>query len=327
MASPERTGASDHQRSHSQAPSPALQEALARLERAVTRIQDSDAFRAYLDVQARFHRYSFSNALLILSQQPEATQVAGFHAWKQLGRPVRKGEHGIKIIVPYRATRAQTNQLEPADARSDDAGDTMGVSAAQVDTAGDAAGHRRLTNTRRFGVGAVFDISQTDGPPLPAIDVPVLAGNEGQTLYDQLAGVAADDGLTLERQSDRLGPATMGFYSPSERLIVVREASTRQMTKTLAHELAHHLGGATAPSPEEETVAESVAYIACARFGLDTGERSFPYVAVWSQDQRVFRAALGRIQQVSHRLIERVEARTEVNPPAVRSPEGSHDRS
>ena len=99
MPFPERTGAPDHQRSHPQAPSPALQKALTRLEQAVTGIQDSAAFRAYLDLQARFHRYSFSNALLILSQRPDATQVAGFHTWKQLGRPVRKGEHGIKIIV------------------------------------------------------------------------------------------------------------------------------------------------------------------------------------------------------------------------------------
>lgn len=324
MASPERTGASDHQSNHPQAPSPALQAALARLEHAVTGIQDSDAFRAYLDVQTRFHRYSFSNVLLILSQSPDATQVAGFQTWKQLGRPVRKGEHGIKIIIPYRSTRARTEQVEPADPRPESATSTP---AAQVDAANDAAGYHHLTSARRFGVRTVFDISQTDGPPLPTIDVPVLAGDEGQRLYDQLAGVAADEGLTLQRQNARLGPATMGFYSPTERLIVVREASTRQMTKTLAHELAHHVGGAILPSPEEETVAESAAYIVCARFGLDTGERSFPYVAIWSQDQRVFRVALGRIQQVSHRMIERIEARTEVNSPAIGSPEGGHDLS
>lgn len=327
MVSPERTGAPDHQLNHPVASSPALQAALARLEQAVTGIQDSAAFRAYLDVQARFHRYSFSNALLILAQCPDATQVAGFQTWKQLGRPVRKGEHGIKIIVPYRSAGARTNQLDPADADAGDAADADGASAAQADTVSPATGHQPLTSARRFGVGAVFDISQTDGVPLPAIDVPVLTGSEGQPLYDQLAGLAAADGLTLQRQSDRLGPATMGFYSPTERLIVVREASTRQMTKTLAHELAHHFGGATAPSPEEETVAESAAYIVCARFGLDTGERSFPYVATWSQDQRVFRAALGRIQQVSRRIIERVEATTEINPPAISRAEGSHDLS
>lgn len=319
MPFPERAGAPDHQLSHPQALSPALQTALDRLEHAVTGIQNSDAFRAHLDVQARFHRYSFSNTLLILMQRPDATQVAGFGTWKQLGRPVRKGEHGIKIIVPYRSARARTNQIEPSDRWSEGA---MGTPAAQVDAPGDAAGHQQLTGARRFGVGTVFDISQTDGVPLPAIDVPVLAGNDGQTLYDQLAGVATDDGLTLERRHDRLRPTTMGFYSPTEQLIVVREASTRQMTKTLAHELAHHFSGATVPSPEEETVAESAAYIVCARFGLDTGERSFPYIATWSQDQRVFRAALGRIQQVSHQMIERVEARCQTYPPAA----GQQDR-
>ena len=102
--------------------------------------------------------------------------------------------------------------------------------------------------------------------------------------------------------------SSQGFYAPDERRIVVREAAPRQMTKTLAHELAHHLGGALASTPEEETIAESVAYVACARFGLDTGERSFPYVATWSREPRVFRAALGRIQHLSRALIDRVEA-------------------
>ncbi len=100
----------------------------------------------------------------------------------------------------------------------------------------------------------------------------------------------------------------MGLYVPDERRIVVREAAPRQMTKTLAHELAHHVHGAAESSPEEETIAESVAYVACARFGLDTGERSFPYVATWSREPRVFRAALGRIQGVSATLIDRLEA-------------------
>ncbi len=136
----------------------------------------------------------------------------------------------------------------------------------------------------------------------------MLEGDEGQDLYARLERVANDEGLTVERGADLPRPSIMGLYVPDERRIVVRNAPPRQMTKTLAHELAHHLGGALAPSPEEETIAESVAYVACARFGLDTGERSFPYVATWSREPRVFRAALGRIQHLSRALIDRVEA-------------------
>jgi len=102
-------------------------------------------------------------------------------------------------------------------------------------------------------------------------------------------------------------PRRWGLYSPTERLIVVRDAAPRQMTKTLAHELAHHFGGAVVPSAEEETIAESVAYVVCARFGLDTGERSFPYVATWSRDTPVFKHALGRIADLSGQFVDRLE--------------------
>ena len=123
-----------------------------------------------------------------------------------------------------------------------------------------------------------------------------------------MEAVALNEGLTVEHGDRRLVRAeTMGFYSPTERLIVVRESATRQMAKTLAHELAHYFGEAAAPSAEEETVAESVAYVVCARFGLDTGERSFPYVATWSRDPRVFKEALARIRALSSRLIDRLE--------------------
>ena len=102
----------------------------------------------------------------------------------------------------------------------------------------------------RFGTGSVFDISQTDGKPLPTVDVPVLEGEEGTTLYDRLAAVAADEKITLERTSQLPRKTMMGYYEPTTRRIVVREASPRQMTKTLAHELAHHFGAGTYSSPD-----------------------------------------------------------------------------
>src|SRR3954467_13798844 len=104
---------------------------LARLEKAVGQIQDSESFRSYLDVQARFHRYSWSNVALILAQRPDATQVAGYNAWLKMHRFVRRGEKGMRIIVPMR------KKVE-AEAGEDE-------------------------SKLFFGTGAVFDISQTDG--------------------------------------------------------------------------------------------------------------------------------------------------------------------
>lgn len=131
--------------------SEALTAALERLETAVAAIHDSDAFRRYLDLQARFHQYSYGNVLLILAQQPEATRVAGYRAWQALGRQVRRGERGIKILVPMRvrAREAGTSAAD-ADAHAVAAGDLAATPAPADDP---ATVRRRLL----FGLGTVFD--------------------------------------------------------------------------------------------------------------------------------------------------------------------------
>jgi hypothetical protein len=224
-----------------------------------------------------------------------------------LGRQVRRGERGIKILVPMRIRECEAGT-------GADAGDvTPPPDLGSVpDRANDPASTRRRL---LFGVGTVFDLERTEGEPLPTLDVPLLTGNEGAALYGRMETVACEEDLIVEREERRLPrPETMGLYSPTERLIVVREYAPRQMTKTLAHELAHHFGGAVVPLAEEETLAESVAYVVCARFGLDTGERSFPYVATWSKDTQVFKRALGRIADLSGQLIDRLERQNQAPP-------------
>ncbi len=265
-----------------------LHETTQRLENAVLQIQDSDTFRCYLDAQARFHRSSWGNVALILAQRPDATQVAGCGTWRQAGRVVCRGEKGLRIFVPMRRRGVR----EPAD---------MIAPTEEGDAADEA--HR---SPLYFGVGTVFDISQTEGPPLPAIDVPVLAGVEGEEVFERLAAVASVEGLTISKAGDEL-TGMMGYYAPATRQIVVRRAAPLQMTKTLAHELAHHFVGTRLDTDEAETVAEAVAYVVCAHFGLDTGERSFPYVAVWSREPKTLKAAMARIQEVSARLIDGIE--------------------
>jgi len=137
---------------------------LDRLEAAVGAIHDSESFRRYLDAQARFHRYSWSNVAPILSQRPDATQVAGYRTWQSLGRQVRRGESAIKIIVPMSIRQREKND-RPHDQHQD------------------AEEPVRL----RFGIGNVFDIDQTEGDALPDVHVPTLEGDDGGRLYDDLA--------------------------------------------------------------------------------------------------------------------------------------------
>lgn len=262
-------------------PSRRLPDVLARLEQAVGEIQDEDTFRAHLDVQARFHRYSWSNVALILAQCPGATQVAGYNAWLRMHRYVLRGEKAIKIIVPMR------KKVESSDGEEE--------------------------SKLFFGVGNVFDVSQTDGEPLPQVNVPVLQGEEGRELYDRLEGLAARERLRVLRgEPTTMRESLMGYYDPAERLIMVKQAPQLQMTKTLAHELGHYFAGHgstefASARDEQETVAESVAYVTLSRFGLDSGVRSFPYVALWARDRAVFKKVLGTIQTVSAAIIGGVE--------------------
>ncbi len=293
----EREGYHHHERTPrtEPAPSPADRQRalLDRLEAAVGAIHDSDTFRAYLDAQARFHRYSPNNVALILTQCPDATQIAGYRTWQALGRQVRRGESAIKIIVPMARRRREADDHDQGPHHDTDEPVRL-----------------------RFGVGNVFDISQTEGEALPAVDVPTLEGDDGGLLYDDLARMAHSEDIRIDRSDQLPSPTAMGFYHPPTRRIVVREAAQLQMTKTLAHELAHHFTGLPetydARREEHETVAESVAYVVLAHFGLDSGERSFPYIATWAQDPAVLRGALSTIQRVASIIIDRVERQADI---------------
>ena len=226
---------------------------LLQLEKAVEGIQDSNAFRSYLTAQARFHHYSWGNVLLILGQKNDATRVAGYRTWQSLDRQVKKGEKAIRIIAPAYYKKKERDEQTGEDVEK------------QVPF---------------FRSASVFDVSQTDGAPLPEIPVPVLDSEAGSELYVQLEGVALTEGLrvTIGHEAFMQRPQMMGFYEPANRAIYLREAAQLQKTKTLAHELAHHFAEHKVSGPESETEAEAVSYVVLAHHGLDSGERSFPYV-------------------------------------------------
>jgi antirestriction protein ArdC len=271
-------------------------EALSRMEAAIEAVTTSDGFRDWLRTAAKFHHYSFGNQLLIAVQRPDATRVAGFRAWLELGRHVRKGSHGIQIIVPFGARKR---------AESDDDDDE------------DGADSDRRRSSIGFGVGYVFDVSDTDGDELPTLGYAHTEGETAGELWQRIQAVAAELGTPI--RSDERQTSATGYFDPHKGEIWHRpDLSTDGRASTVLHELAHVLdwrAHAAAGDPfdyrdhrgERETVAEAVAYVAADHFELDTGAETFTYVASWAHDVKVLKARMGEIQRLADALITALE--------------------
>jgi antirestriction protein ArdC len=251
----------------------ATADARERLEEAVERMADSETFTAWLRARATFHDYSFGNVCLIVSQRHDATQVAGYRAWQHLGRQVRRGEHGIRILAPCR--------VKATDERGDDGYRVVG-----------------------FRCVSVFDISQTDGEPLAELEYRPLEGDAPTEMVELLERVAASAGLRVEYQRAEEESAH-GYLRRSESLIVIDPNQSPAMrAKVLAHELGHYFDPTLAEAPELygahrgdcEAVAESVAYVIAARFGLDAGPAAIGYVAAWTNGDAA------RVRELAERI-------------------------
>ena len=254
--------------------------ALVLLDAGIGAIVDGASFRAYLATLARFPTYSARNVALIHAQRPDATRVAGYRAWQALGRQVRQGERGLRILAPYRRVRAE--------------GDEATV-------AGD--GGALVTG---FGVATVFDLAQTEGAPLADAPLPHLlagASDAAAWLWERLAAFLAAEGIALAREET--GRAN-GYYAPARRRVAIHaRLAGDQATKTLAHECAHHVAGARAGASgaDAETIAEGAAFVVLAHFGIDAGGYTFPYVARWAGDRAALTRNLEAIRATAYTLI------------------------
>jgi antirestriction protein ArdC len=256
---------------------------LDTLATAIDEVRASETFRQFLEVQARFHRYSWHNSLLIASQRPDATQVAGYRTWQKLNRQVRKGERGISILAPCPYRR----EVRPGNTTDGDTETIEGI---------------------YFRVVYVFDVAQTDGDPLPTVDIPTVQAVADGLLTD-LIRVADSRGIRVD-----FGPLSSGAFGVSKHgaIQIDNQHPTGQQAKTLAHELAHesmhwdNVGPLTGSVAELE--AESVAYVVCMHFGLDVEVRSSRYIALWHGDSKALRASLDRIATTARNLIDAVEA-------------------
>lgn len=258
---------------------------LDRLAEGIEQLTSSERWQEWLEVQSRFHDYSFGNAVLILRQFPGATRVAGFRTWKKLGRSVRKGEKAIWILAPVRYNKEETACEE----------DTVVV--------------------RGFKAVPVFDVSQTEGPELPDVVVR-LKGVDPGNAYGELRNVARGLGFAVVEQC--LGGEINGDCSHSEfRIRIETGNDRRQQVKTLAHEIGHailHAPGGSRPEDRavRELEAESVAYVVCQKLGIETGGYSFGYVAVWAGGGERAREALrisgSRIQRAADAVLTTIAA-------------------
>lgn len=262
----------------------------------------------YLTFAAKFHDYSFNNTVLIWAQAHHASYVAGYQAWLQLGRQVRKGEKAISILAPVISGKDQPAQ-QP------------GPTPAAASGGFAVEPPRRIVGVRN---ASIFDVSQTDpvnpGQELPLMRPSLLQGDVAPQLWDALAAHLADRGFTVERGDCR---GANGYTRFEQRLVRVRDdVSTLQAVKTLAHELGHvlmHDPADTAAQPPDcrgivEVEAESVAFMVLASQHLDTAEYTFPYLAHWAssaagQDELVaaVRDTGNRVIAASRAIISRLE--------------------
>jgi antirestriction protein ArdC len=255
---------------------------MKRLAEGIAALTTTEQWERWLRAQRTFHRYSFSNALLIIRQLPEATRVAGFHGWRQLGRFVRKGEPGIAILAPV------VHRPRPEDDGDEEQSPVA------------------------YRTAYVFDVSQTDGESLPEI-AHRLSGYDPAGASVHLEKVAAQLGYGVT--VTQLPAGRNGDCAHELRLIRVSDRlAPAHQVKTLAHELAHAiLHGDFQDRALAELEAESVAYIVCQELVLDSGAYSFGYLASWGRggDQaiRAITASGQRITAAARQILDGLEDR------------------
>ena len=276
-----------------------------RLEQGIQSVFESDRYQEYLTVMGRFHSYSMNNTILIMLQKPDASYVAGYKTWESMGRYVKKGEQGIQILVPCLYKKKEEMEVSDLDRKEkEDA-----VSDADDKEKEPVKEQQEILYTY-FRPAAIFDISQTEGNPLPEL-APELQGRvpEYKMLLEALKE-AAPVPIRFEAWDAR----KKGHYDLMKKEIVIKEGMSEQQTiKTAIHETAHSILHAEPKQVKDaaamEVEAESIAYVVCQHYGLDTSEYSFGYLAGWSSNKELpeLKSSLQSIQQTSHDLIERLD--------------------
>ena len=283
-----------------------LKEITDSLEQGIKDLFSSGKYAEYLKTMSNFHNYSYNNILLIHSQKPNATLVAGFNKWKdKFSRYVKKGEKGIQIIAPVIYKR----KVEEIKTDPD-------TGAPILDKDGNAIIEEKEVQSARFKVVSVFDVSQTDGKPLPQL-ADELKGDVKH--FDEFVE-ALKRSSPVPVEFKPMQESMDGYFSNSEQKIAIREGMSEVQTVcALVHEIAHSKLHNTAILNEaeenpknnrtQEVEAESISYAVCQYYNIETSENSFGYIATWSKDKELseLKASLDTISKTSNELINDVD--------------------
>ena len=291
-----------------------LQQITAGIEQGIKELFESEKYMRYLSVMSRFHRYSVNNTMLIYMQKPDATLVAGYNKWKnQFERHVKKGEHGITIIAPTPfKKKIEEQKLDP---------DTK---APMLDQDGKVIMEEREVEIPMFRPVKVFDVSQTDGKPLPELASSLSGNVQNYEAFMEALRRSAPVPLSVEPMAANMD----GYFSPDQQRIAIRAGMSEVQTVSAAvHEIAHsklhnyakaqeeaaRAGDKEPPKKKdrntEEVEAESISYAVCQYYGIQTGENSFGYIANWSQGKELpeLRASLETINKAAGELIADID--------------------
>lgn len=286
-----------------------VQEITDKLEKGLKELFESEKYKTYLSTMSKFHNYSFNNTLLIAMQKPEATLVAGYKAWqKNFERHVNKGEKAIRILAPapYKI-KEERDKLDPVT------GEMM------FDENGMPQKEQVEVTIPAFRAVSVFDVSQTDGKPIPELEAQELLSTvEGYEDFVQALMNVAPVPIGFE---DIPGDSKGYFHTEENRISVQENMSESQTLKTMVHEVAHSIlhnkeinrdDLMEAPVKDrntKEVEAESVAYTVCQHFGIDTSDYSFGYIAGWSsgKDMKELKSSLDTIRKTASELITGIE--------------------
>lgn len=281
-----------------------------KLETGVKAVFESEQYKAYMKAMAKFHRYSFNNVMLILMQCPNATAVAGFNTWKrQFGRTVKKGESGIQILAPVPYKRiVESVKLDPV------------TKAPVLDANGKPVTETEYVVQQSYKIAYVFDVSQTEGRELPSYGAEELTGNVQN--YDAMLKAITELAPVPVVFSEPDGNAR-GRYVHSEQKISLNSGMSQIDTiSILIHETAHAIlhalpvkDGVVVGVPEKsrrtrEVEAESIAYIVCQHFGIETDDSAFAYISKWSHDKELeeLKTSLDCISRTSAEMIDSIES-------------------
>lgn len=283
-----------------------LKELLEQAEQGTKAVFESENYRNYLATMSKFHSYSFRNSLLILMQKPEATHVAGYAAWKKkFNRQVQRGESGIQI-VGYSPRKVNVEQE-----KKDSSGNTI------IGADGKPVMEKVTRQVPSYVPVSVFDVSQTEGEPLPQL---VNELNGSVEAYQDLMQ-AIRDVSPFPVSFEEIQGGSKGFCDPvTQRIVIQQGMSEAQSVKTAIHEVTH----ADLHAPEQNLIladrtdrrtreieAESTAFVVCEHYGIDTSDYTFPYLASWSSSKELaeLQSSLETIQKQAGDLIDKIDTR------------------